>query len=230
METMETMTPEEIASRREARLDAYKNLGFILITVGAAYVLTVSIGIDGLERLVAQAGIWGPLAVIALKMTTIIIVPLSGGPVYAIAGAAFGFWQGLAITFIGDVLGFSVAFYLSRIFGRKIINVFVPRAQLPFIEKFLAQGSVLKSFLKARLAFSGFPEVFAYAAGLTAISFPIFIVAQMALHTPVAALVVLFGNALLAGNPLYFIGATIVALLLAVVGGWWFKRDLIHEA
>ncbi len=225
-----TTTPEEYASRREARLDAYKNLGFILVTVGAAYALTVSIGIEGLERLVAQAGIWGPLAVIALKMTTIIVVPLSGGPVYAIAGAAFGFWEGLAITFIGDVLGFSIAFYLSRMFGRKIINVLVPRVQLPFIEKFLAQGSVLTSFLKARLAFSGFPEVFAYAAGLTGISFPIFIAAQMALHTPFAALVVLFGNALLAGNPLYFIGATIVALLLAVVGGWWFKRDLVHEA
>jgi uncharacterized membrane protein YdjX (TVP38/TMEM64 family) len=225
-----TMTPEEEASRREARRDAFKNLGFILITVGVAYALTVSIGIDGLERLVEQAGIWGPLAVIALKMTTIIIVPLSGGPIYAIAGAAFGFWQGLAITFVGDVLGFSTTFYLSRFFGRKIINVFVPRAQFPFIEKLLAQGSARKSFLKARLAFSGFPEVFSYAAGLTEVSFLLFIVAQMALHTPVAALVVLFGNALLTGNPLFFVGGTIGALLFAVIGGWWFKRDLVHEA
>ena len=225
-----TTPPEEDASRRESRRDAFKNLGFILITVGAAYALTVSIGIDGLEQLVKQAGIWGPLAVIALKMTTIIIVPLSGGPIYAIAGAAFGFWQGLGITFIGDVLGFSVTFYMSRFFGRKIIDVFVPRAQFPFIEKLLAQGSARKSFLKARLAFSGFPEVFSYAAGLTTVSFPLFIVAQMALHTPFAALVVLFGNALLTGNPLFFVGGTIIALLLAVAGGWWFKRDLIHEA
>lgn len=225
-----TMTPEEIASRREARLDAFKNLGFILVTVGIAYALTVSIGIDGLERLVERAGLWGPLAVIAFKIATIIIVPLSGGPVYAIAGAAFGFWQGLAITFVGDVLGFSTAFYLSRVFGRKIIDVFVPRAQFPFIEKLLAQGSARTSFLKARLAFSGFPEVFAYAAGLTSVSFLLFIVAQMALHTPFAALVVLFGNALLTGNPLFFAGGTIIAVLLAIVGGWWFKRDLIHEA
>lgn len=225
-----TMTPEEDASRREARRDAYKNLGFILITVGVAYGLTVSIGIDNLERLVAQAGVWGPLAVIALKMTTIIIVPLSGGPIYAIAGAAFGFWNGLAITFIGDVLGFSIAFYLSRFFGRKIINVFIPRAQSPFIEKFLTQGSVRKSFLKARLAFMGFPEVFAYAAGLTGVSFSLFIVAQMALHTPVAALVVLFGNALLTGNPLFFVSSAVMGILLAVAGGWWFKRDLVHEA
>lgn len=227
---IETTAQDEDASRREARHDAFKNLAFILITVGAAYWLIVSIGIDSLERIVAEAGIWGPLAVIALKMATIIIVPLSGGPVYAIAGAAFGFWQGFAITFVGDVLGFSAAFYLSRIFGRKIINVFVPRTQFPFIEKLLVQGSALKSFLKARLAFSGFPEVFAYAAGLTNIPFFIFIVAQMAFHMPFSALVVLFGNALLTGNPLFFIAATITALLLAVVGGWWFHRDLMREA
>ena len=43
-------------------------------------MLTVSIGIDGLELLVERVGIWGPLAIIALKMTTIIIVPLPVAP------------------------------------------------------------------------------------------------------------------------------------------------------
>lgn len=229
MEIIPTTT-DEAASRREARNDALKNLAFILIAVGAAYGLTVSIGIDGLERLVKQAGVWGPLATIALKMTTIIVVPLSGGPIYAIAGAAFGFWKGFAVTLVGDVLGFSVAFYLSRFFGRKVIDALVPRTQLPFIERLLTQGSSPKSFLKARVAFSGFPEVFAYAAGLTRIPFLLFIVAQMLFHLPAAALVVLFGNAILTENPILFFGATVVAVLLAVAGGWWFKSDLIHEA
>lgn len=230
MEKVPSLETDERASRNEARNDALRNLAFILIAVGTAYGITVFIGIDGLGHLVERAGFWGPLAVILLKMTTIIFVPLSGGPVYAIAGAAFGFWQGLLITFIGDVLGFSVAFYLSRIFGRPIINAFVPRAQMPFIEKLLTQGAAVKSFLKARLAFAGFPEVFAYAAGLTPIAFSIFIVAQMALHTPIAALVVLFGDALFTGNPVFFGTATVVAILLAAVGGWWFKRDLTREA
>ncbi len=216
--------------RDVARRDALKNIVFILVAVGAAYGLTVSIGVDGLRRLVEQSGIWGPLAVIALKMTTIIVVPLSGGPIYAIAGAAFGFWQGLAFTFVGDVLGFSTAFYLSRFFGRKIILTLVPNTQLPFIEKLLMQGSALKPFLKARLMFGGFPEVFAYAAGLTGIPFLVFIVAQMALHTPIVAFLVLFGNALLTGNPIFLVSTTIIAILLAVIGGWWFKRDFVREA
>ncbi len=230
METAPSVAADERASRSEARRDAFKNLVFIATAVGAAYFLTVSIGIEELEQLVMRAGFWGPLAVILLKMTTIIVVPLSGGFIYAIAGAAFGFLKGTLITFIGDVLGFAIAFYLSRLWGRPILSFFMPRSQMPSVDRVLAQGSALKSFLKARLAFAGLPEVFAYAAGLTAIPFSIFIIAQMALHTPIAALVVLFGDALLTGNPLFFAAATLGALVLAIVGGWWFKRDLAQAA
>lgn len=221
---------DDNASRREARNDALKNLAFVVLVVIVAYGITISIGIDGLKQIVARAGVWGPLAVIVMKMTTIIFVPLSGGPVYAIAGAAFGFWKGFIIASIGDVLGFATTFYLSRIFGRKIIDTFIPRAQYPFVDKLLTQGSATRSFLKARLAFVGFPEVFSYAAGLTTIPFFIFIVAQMALHIPASAFVVLFGNALLTDNPFLFAGAAVVATILAIIGGWWFKHDLLHEA
>jgi len=218
-------TPDDVSKR-----DALKNIFFVLISVGAAYWLIVSVGVEGLHQFVERAGIFAPLVLIVLKMLTIIIVPLSGGPVYAIAGAAFGFWKGIALTFLGDVLGFASAFYLSRFFGRRILAVFIPPVQFPLIDKIIAQGSVPKSFLKARLAFTGFPEVFAYAAGLTKIPFWIFIIAQLALHTPAAMLVVLFGNALLTGNPVFFVTATIGGILLALIGGWWFKRDLVREA
>lgn len=222
--------PKQDISHREARFDALKNLVLILIIAGIAYLLTISIGIDGLQQLVKRTGIWGSFAVILLKITTIIFVPLSGGPIYAIAGAAFGFWKGFFITFVGDVLGFSLAFYLSRFFGKTIIDAFVPHDQFPVVRKVLTQGSSPKSFLKARLVFVGFPEVFAYAAGLTNISFFVFIGAQMLFHVPVSGLVVLFGNVLLTENPLYFAAATTGAVLLAVIGGWWFKHDLMQEA
>ncbi|MEK7514425.1 MAG: VTT domain-containing protein [Patescibacteria group bacterium] len=230
---MNTPIPEPSAEETEKVVpwrDALKNLAFIVIAIGTAYWLTASIGIDRLEEIVKTVGMWGPLAIIALKMTTIIVVPLGGGPVYAIAGAAFGFWNGLAITAIGDVLGFSVAFYLSRFFGRPIIAFFVPRSQMPLIEKMLSRGSKLSSFLKARLAFTGFPEVFAYAAGLTTVSFPVFIVSMMVPHTPGTTLVILFGNAVLSGNVWYLVLVTAFALIAAFVGGWWFHRDITREA
>ena len=218
------------ASLREARNDAFRNVIFIAIAIGAAYLVMRSFGPGELEAIVARAGIWGPLALIVSKIATIVVVPLSGSFVYAIAGAAFGFWKGTLITLIGDVLGFGTAFYLSRFFGRPILDLFVPRAHRPIVERVLTQGSTPKSFLKARIAFAGLPEVFAYAAGLTSIPFFTFIVSQIALNTPISALVVLFGDVLLSGNPLFFAAAAIGSLALALIGGWSFKRDLSQAA
>ena len=228
--TMEKPILESQEGQKASLHDALKNIIFFVITIGCAYWLTVSIGIDRLEDIVKTAGIWAPLAVIALKMTTIIVVPLGGGPVYAIAGAAFGFWKGLAVTAIGDVLGFSVAFYLSRFFGHSIVTFFVPRPHLPLLEKIISRGAKLSAFLKARLAFLGFPEIFAYAAGLTKVSFPVFIISMMVPHTPGTTVAILFGNAIFSGNIIFLVLTSILAFTVAFVGGWWFHRDIMQEA
>ncbi|MEK7180573.1 MAG: VTT domain-containing protein [Patescibacteria group bacterium] len=227
---MEKPILESQEGQKASLHDALKNIIFFVITIGCAYWLTVSIGIDRLEDIVKTAGIWAPLAVIALKMTTIIVVPLGGGPVYAIAGAAFGFWKGLAVTAIGDVLGFSVAFYISRFFGRSIVMFFVPQSQVPNLEKILSRSSKLSAFLKARLAFAGFPEIFAYTAGLTKVSFPIFIASMMVLHTPGTTIGILFGDAILSGNILFLVLVSLFAYAAAFIGGWLFHRDIMREA
>lgn len=210
--------------------EAVRNLIFIAIAIGAAYAITVTIGIDRLREAVASAGMLGPLIVVLIKMSTIIVVPLGGGPIYAIAGAVFGFWEGLLYTLIGDVLGFTVAFYISRLWGRSIVQFFVPKAQLPTVETILVRGGTLQPFIKARIAFAALPEVFAYAAGLSPVSFFVFLPIQMVPHIPTMALVVFFGDALLAGNPVYLVSAAVFAAGLMIIGGWWFHRDVTREA
>lgn len=210
--------------------EVIRNLIFIAVAIGAAYAVIVTIGVDRLRDFVDSAGVFGPLAIVLLKMSTIIVVPLGGGPVYAIAGAVFGFWEGLLLTLIGDVLGFSVAFYISRLWGRSVVNFFVPKSQLPKVENILVRGSNLRPFIKARVAFAALPEVFAYTAGLSSVSFLVFLPIQMIPHIPTVILVVLFGDALLAGNPIYFASVTVLAAALMVIGGWWFHKDVTREA
>jgi len=213
-----------------ARIEVVHNLIFIAVAIGAAYLVTVTIGIDRLREVVMSAGIFGPIVIILLKISTIIIVPLGGGPVYAIAGAVFGFWNGLLLTFIGDMLGFSAAFYISRLWGRPLVRFFVPKTQLSTLENILVRGSQIRPFIKARIAFAALPELFAYAAGLSAVSFLAFLPVQMIPHIPAVILVVFFGDALLAGNPVYLASATILAVVIMIIGGWWFHRDITREA
>lgn len=213
-----------------AHTEVVRNSIFIAVAIGAAYLVTVTIGIDRLREIVTSAGILGPIVIVLLKMSTIIVVPLGGGPIYAIAGAVFGFWSGLLFTLIGDLIGFSVAFYISRLWGRPLVQFLVPKAQLPAVENILVRGGALRSFIKARIAFVALPEVFAYAAGLSAVSFLVFLPIQIIPHIPTVALIVFFGDALLAGNPVYLVSATALAAALMILGGWWFHRDVTREA
>jgi uncharacterized membrane protein YdjX (TVP38/TMEM64 family) len=213
-----------------AHAEALRSLIFVVLAISAAYAVTATIGIDRLRELVGSTGVLGPIAVVLFKMSTIIVVPLGGAPVYAVAGAVFGFWKGLFLTLLGDVLGFSVAFYISRSWGRSIVQFFVPQAQVAALENVLRRGSELRPFIKARIAFAALPEVFAYVAGLTSVSFFVFLPVQVIPHIPTMILFVFFGDALLAGNQLYALATSAIAIVFMVIGGWWFHQDILREA
>lgn len=225
---MQESAPQVIPPAYSTR-EVIRNLTFIVAAVGTAYAITIWVGIENLRGAVGALGIYGPLAVLLVKVTTIIVAPLGGGPVYAVAGAVFGFWEGFLITFIGDVLGFTIAFYLSRVFGRSIVGFFLSRSQMPLIEKVFTRTLTLPALVKARITFMALPEGFAYAAGLTLTPFPLFITLQMLFHVPNAMFLVLFGDAIFTENPMYVIAASVGAVLIAAGAGWWFHKDLLKE-
>lgn len=131
--------------------------------------------LDQVQRTIEQAGVWAPLILIAAKASTIVIAPLSGSPLYPIGGALFGFWKAFGLLVAGDMVGGSIAFFLSRIFGRRIVDTMMG-AQKGFISSALEMMGSWKGFLLARLGFVTFPEVPAYAAGLSKIGYIPFVI------------------------------------------------------
>ena len=206
--------------------DVIKNIAFIALAIGTAYWITVSVGIDNVRETISAAGIYGPLIIILLKATTIVVVPLGGTPLYPIAGAIFGFWQGLGITLLGDALCSAIAFFISRFFGRKVLHFFMTNQQMPMLENLVVRLSDKGTFLKARLFFTGFPELFAYAAGLVNVNFWFFLVVHVGIHAIPASLLVVFGNILVSGNIVAMIFVGLVSSILAFGGLWWFHSDL----
>ena len=206
-----------------------KNILIIIVTLGIAYFVTVTIGLEGLREKVEGAGIYAPFLLIILKATTIVVAPLGGTIIYPIAGALFGFWKGLALTLLGDAIGSSIAFWLSRKFGRSILHYFTGSGQMPIIEKVVERLSDRKQFVKARIFFAGFMDLFAYAAGLTKINFWFFLSVHMAVHAVLVALYILFGDLLISGKfmMVFFVG--IGSTLLAALGAWMFHLDLLKS-
>jgi len=209
--------------------DLLKNFAFIAVFVGIAYFVSVKFGIADIRRAVASSGIWAPLVIIVLKAMTIIVVPLGGTPLYPIAGAIFGFGKGLLITLLGDALGSAVAFAISKYFGKSLFAFFMPKQYMPIVEKLIDRVGEMKGFLKARIFFTGFPELFAYAAGFTKIPFWFFLPVHVGIHALPASLLVIFGDVIVSGNKMVLIIVGVVTSLLAMTGIWWFHLDLKRE-
>src|SRR3989344_4048792 len=103
-----------------SKSEILRNVFILILAVAAIYGFSIFLGIENIRDRVEDAGIFGPLFLIVLKALTLIIAPLSGTPLYPISGALFGFTKGFIYMTIGDILGTSVSFYISRIFGRKV--------------------------------------------------------------------------------------------------------------
>lgn len=68
---------------------------------------------DWVDRL----GAWGPLAIIALMMTAIVMSPIPSGPIAMVAGAAYESVWGTLYVVLGVEAGALFAFWVTRCLG-----------------------------------------------------------------------------------------------------------------
>lgn len=207
-----------------SRAHVFQSILQLVLILLFIFLIVRAVGLEDIQQYVTNAGAWGPLILIVLKASTLIVAPLGGSPRYPIAGALYGFSEGFIYMFIGDTVGTVITFYLSRIFGQPIIKYFVG-SNMPAIEKILDHVGTLKGLIQARLFFIAFQEGVSYAAGLTKIAFWPFMGIHMGIGILPSALLVLFGSVLIeesaVGVMLFVHGG---ALLLAILGALWFYR------
>lgn len=148
-------------------------------------ILILSIGsffidLNSFRDRIETAGALAPVLYILIKSSTVIFAPLSGTALYILSVPLFGFWLGVLYSFLGDLLGAIVTFYISRFFGRPVVKYFTGKKNMIYVEKSLEIMSTVKGFFILRLATLTMPEVASYAAGLSKIKFVPFIFIHMA--------------------------------------------------
>ncbi len=153
-----------------------------IIVLGILIVLSFGsffIDLKEIRLVIESAGVWAPIIYIAIKASTVIFAPLSGTPLYVFSVPIFGFWWGVMFSFIGDLIGAVVTFYISKFFGRPVVSYLAGKKNMPHIEDALELMATPKGFLTMRLAAVSMPEIASYAAGLTKINFWFFITVHM---------------------------------------------------
>ena len=189
------------------------------VVVIALFVVSVKMIRSGeLQSQISGFGIWAPVVLVLLKATTLIIAPLGGTPLYLLAGALFGNLNGLLLAILGDLIGSTVCFYLSRIYGEKVLGFFAGSQNVERIKKTVNIVSSTGSFIKARLGFVSMPELLSYAAGLSKINFWKFSIINILFYIPVDIVLVFFGSQMAQVSPKYFFVYPLVIAIFAVGG------------
>ena len=169
-----------------------------------------------IRNFVSQFGIFAPFAFIVLQVLQVIIAPFSHYAVSIAGGFIFGTWQGFIYNWVGRVIGTTIAFYLGRFFGRKIIKHVVKPETIKKYDHYFEKGKPLL-FLAYFLPL--FPDdELSYLTGLSAMSPKIFLPLMAVGHISGSLSLAYAGNGVQSIKEPMFI----ILSLITLVGGIWF--------
>ncbi len=94
-----------------------------------------------------------------------------------------------------------------------------------YVRKAIGLLDKTKSFLKARLAFIGIPEILAYAAGLSNIGFWKFLALHLPFYIPSVLILVLIGSTAAQFTAKYALIISTAGFALASAGIWILSKD-----
>jgi len=200
------------------------NLVVIGVIILVFVLLAIFFDIESLRAWVLKAGVWGPLVFILLKISTVVIAPLSGSPLYPLVGLLFGFWPGMLYVALGDFLGYTIAFYISRIFGRDAMDRFLSNKEESVLAQVMQRVGDTKGFIQVCISFCALPEVVSYGAGLSRLSYSKFIFIMWPFFSAITAVLVFLGSWIDSG----WVGilVPVVGALVMIVGGTLFTKNL----
>ena len=141
---------------------------------------------------VSQLGLLGPIAVVLLIATAIIVTPIPSAPVALVSGALYGHYFGTLYVVLGALLGAVIAFMISRHLGYDYVS---KKLHNHMPEKIVGSQNMLMMLVFAtRLApFISF-DVISYAAGLTPLTYKRFIFATVMGILPISFILAHLGS------------------------------------
>ena len=208
----------------------FAKFGGIFITLAAIAILVIFFDFEEIRAQIERAGVWAPALFILLKASTVVIAPLSGGPLYPLIGAVFGFGPGLVYAVIGDIIGYTIAFFISRKFGYPLVRKFIEGNDKSLLPKIVTHVGTPKGFFQACITLGFIPDLLSYGAGLSRLPYPIFIGIIAPLSAVVSTVLVLFGATLGAGDSLsYVLIIPAIAIVVMGSGAFFFYRAITKE-
>lgn len=178
---------------------------------------------DQLRGFINSAGILAPLVWMGISLVTYIVAPLSGTPMLLIGFYAFGRFVILYTILVG-LVGAAINFMIARHLGRKVVTRLLGTGPLKKIDH-ITKNYGMESLFFMRVFLSSFHDALSYAAGLTAISFPRYMIATALAFIPSG--IIWYLVSLSSEDPIVFTGISVgVSFVLSAIffAGSWIHR------
>lgn len=225
------MPPDSIrlfASPRARRRALFHALLVTLLLVGVTILLRRQVAFladaEAARAYVRGFGICAPLALIALQALQVVLVPVPGQVLAAVAGYLFGPWWGTLYNVVGIGIGSAAAFWLSRRFGRGYVERMVAEDALATFDGFVERRGLLTLFVLFLLP--GLPDdAICFVGGLTHIPLRRLVVVAVVGRAPAFFLANVFGDLLATGDIGVAVGLLVFVTGLSALG--YANRDRI---
>lgn len=202
----------EPTARRRSLLPLIGGALLFAIVTGGLIVALQAIGVDSIRDAIQSAGVFAPLVYIGIKAATYVFAPLSSGPIQVGSGILFGLWEGTLYTLIGEVLGGSISFWLSRRYGQRVVRRMVGGDDgLRKVEHFMGQIVDWKTLSYARLFLFPVYDFISYAVGFSKLRFRTYVIVSVVVGAIPTFAAVAFGTALTGENNLLIYALVAVA-------------------
>jgi uncharacterized membrane protein YdjX (TVP38/TMEM64 family) len=195
-------------------------LSLIVLLIAGTIWLVNSVGIDEIRDRAARFGIWAPLVLLSLRLSSIIIPVLPGTAYSLLAGALFGFGQGLAIILVADFLGCSANFWIGHRYGRTVVQRIVGDRFMTKLDEWSQKYLESNFFLLTGGLMTSFFDYISYAIGLSQIPAKRFFMALGLSMVLIKPPVVAAGAGLIQGDKLLIIGSLVGVFALAIASAW----------
>lgn len=171
-----------------------------------------------LSSLLEAHPVLAPLVFIFLRAIPVIVPPIPGVAFDLVGVAMFGWKWGLVLALMGGHLGGIISFFIARYLREPAAAYFVPLRKLHELEERYSERQKFWALVGMRFVTSPVFDYVNYAAGLTKISFPMFILTSFIGVLPYSFVIYYFGDLTLEASPLFalmfFSGIAILAMFL----------------
>ena len=202
-----------------ARPAVRRRLFMLFVLMGATSLILREIVVGDFDTEAARdwadgLGIWGPLILILVLAGAMVFAPLPNPPIMIAAGLLWGTFLGVVYSVIGQLLGAAIIFFISRRFGRRFIPRLVGKRAAERVDRLAKEMGPQLVFWWRMMPISF--DFAAYAAGLTGMSFRLFIVLVFFGSLLPTTMIVWFGDVLDASWTVRIAWFVIVLVSLAV--------------